>query len=80
MNNRSRGASASSRCVKETYKTIKQFRMSRRILPHIQYPGQTYFIKFRTHDIIMSNEVLDVIMNSCLCCDVVSRAYPTDAI
>ncbi len=66
MNNRSRGASASSRCVKETYKPVNPFKMSRRILPHIHDTGQTFFITFRSHDIIMPNEMLAVVMNSCL--------------
>ena len=52
--------------VKESYKLVNQFRMSRRNLPHMQDPGQTYFISFRIHDIIMPNEVLAVVMNSCL--------------
>jgi hypothetical protein len=36
MNNRS-----STDRVKETYKPVNQFRMSGRILPLMQYPGQT---------------------------------------
>ena len=75
MNNRS-----STDRVKESYKPVNQFRISRRILPHIQDPGQTYFITFRTYNIIMPNDVLAVVMNSCLCCDAGSRAYPPDAI
>ena len=66
--------------VKESDKRVNPFRMSRRNLPHTQDPGQTYFITFRTHDIIMPNEVLAVVMNSCLCCDAGSRAHPPDAI
>lgn len=52
--------------VKESYKPVNQFRLSRRILPHMQNPGHTYFVTFRTCDIIMPKEVLAVVMDSCL--------------
>jgi putative transposase len=50
---------------KDRLKPIKEFRVSRRTLPHFELPGSFYFITFSTADrFIFSDSAKDVVLSS----------------